>query len=169
MGYDPESYTLHQLDEDHIGYSTISLLMGGPEVIFELTPLLEDEKWNALWLQLCKLHGAPESLIEKEFGRKVKLGDPGPWYARIPAYYAKITGDKSYAARAWDMFFNADSRQRTHFDMQKFEGVESLQPIFEISGVSTNNTAQWCLNAIELLEMIGDQLPEDNPILKDVQ
>ena len=47
--------------------------------------------------------------------------------------------------------------------MKKFNGIQSLQPIYEIKGVSTNNTAQWCLNAIELLQMVGNQLPENNP------
>ena len=39
---------------------------------------------------------------------------------------------------------------------------ELLEPIYEVEGVSTNNTAQWCLNAIELLELVGDQIPEDH-------
>jgi hypothetical protein len=143
--------------------------MGGPEVIFELKPLLKSEKWDKLWMQFCKLYASPEELVEKEFDRKVKLGDPGPWYARLPAYYAKITGDKTYAKRAWDMFFDAESRWQTDFNMHKFEGIESLQPIQEIRGVSTNNTAQWCLNAIEILELIGDQLPEDNPRIQEAK
>ena len=33
------------------------------------------------------------------------------------------------------------------------------EPIDEIRNVSTNNTAQWCLNAIELLELVPDQMP----------
>jgi hypothetical protein len=51
--------------------------------------------------------------------------------------------------------------------MQKFEGIQSLQPLYEVRGVSTNNTAQWCLNAIELLQMVGSELPEDNPRIQD--
>jgi hypothetical protein len=173
MGYDPESYTLYQLDEKHIGYSIISILMGGSEVAFELTPLLQDEKWNALWLQFCKLHGAPQSFTEKEFGRDVKLGANSPLYARIPAYYAQAKGDTSYAARAWKEFFNASSSgSKTNFNLHKFSGIESLQDVYEIGDpimYTTNNSVQWCLNAIQLLEMIGDQFPEDNPRLKDVK
>ena len=40
---------------------------------------------------------------------------------------------------------------------------ELLEPVYEVEGVSTNKTAQWCLNAIELLELVGDQIPEDHP------
>ena len=168
LGYDPETYKLYRLDENDIGYSHLSVLMGGPEVAFELTHLLQNKKWDKLWMQFCKLYAAPKEVIEKEFGKDVKLGDPGPWYARLPAYYAKVTGDKTYSARAWDEFFNAGAkRYHTYFDMQKFDGIESLQPVYEVKGVSTNNTAQWCLNAIELLQLVGNSLPEDNLRIQD--
>jgi hypothetical protein len=171
FGYDPETYKLHRLDENDIGYSHLSVLMGGPEVAFELSHLLQDKKWDKLWMQFCKLYAAPENEIEKEFDKAVKLGDPGPWYARLPAYYAKMTGDKAYAVRAWNEFFNAGARRyHTDFNMQLFDGVQSLQPVYEVKGVSTNNTAQWCLNAIELLQLIGEQLPENYPqIMEDAQ
>ena len=168
FGYDPETYKLFRLDTNDIGYSHLSVLMGGPEVAFELSHLLKDKKWDKLWMQFCKLYAAPKEVIEKEFGKDVKLGDPGPWYARLPAYYAKVTGDKTYADRAWDEFFNAGAKRfHTDFDMQKFDGIESLQPVYEVKGVSTNNTAQWCLNAIELLQLVGNELPEDNPRIQD--
>lgn len=168
FGYDPATYKLHRLDENHIGSAHLSVLMGGPEVAFELSHLLKDKKWNKLWMQFCKLYAAPKEEIEKEFGKSVELGNPGSWYARLPAYYAKVTGDKSYAARAWDEFLNARARYyHTDFTMQKFEGIQSLQPLYEVRGVSTNNTAQWCLNAIELLQLVGDQLPEDNPRIQN--
>ncbi len=168
FGYDPETYKLYRLNDDDIGSAHLSVLMGGPEVAFELTHLLQNKKWDKLWMQFCKLYAAPKEEIEKEFGRDVKLGDPGSWYARLPAYYANVTGDKTYSARAWDEFFNAKARYyHTDFNMQKFNGIESLQPVYEVRGVSTNNTAQWCLNAIELLQLVGNELPEDNPIIQD--
>lgn len=168
FGYDPKTYKLYRLDDNDIGFSHLSVLMGGPEVAFELTHILQDEKWDKLWMQFCKLYAAPEKEIKKEFGKAVRLGNPGSWYARLPAYYARVTGDKTYAARAWDEFFNAQARYyHTDFNMQKFDGIESLQPVYEVRGVSTNNTAQWCLNAIELLQLIGDQIPEDNPRIQN--
>ena len=70
--------------------------------------------------------------------------------------------------RAWDEFLNAKARYyHTDFTMKKFNGIQSLQPIYEVRGVSTNNTAQWCLNAIELLQMVGDQIPENNPVFQE--
>ncbi len=49
------------------------------------------------------------------------------------------------------------------FDAQPLTGPMVLKPLIEIRGVSTNSTSQWCLNAIELLELAGDKLPEHNP------
>lgn len=168
FGYDPETYRLYQLNPDDIGYSHLSVLMGGPEVAFELTNLIDNPKWEALWMQFCRLYAQPVDTVKKEFGVGVKLGDPAPWYARLPAYFANKTGSWDYAKVAWEMFFNAHSEWgNTNFKMEKFDGIESLEPIYEVKGVSTNNTAQWCLNAIELLELIGKQLPEDNPRVQD--
>ena len=43
-------------------------------------------------------------------------------------------------------------------------GAATVKPLQEVPFISTNSTAQWCLNAIQLLEMIGDKLPEKHPL-----
>lgn len=169
MGYDPATYKLYQLDEKDIGYSHLSVLMGGPEVAFELTPLLDNDEWDRLWLQFCKFYGQPVEVIEKEFGQKVKLGDPELWYARLPAYYAHSTGEEAWAEKAWHDFLGKSGWERsyTNFNMQLADVPGILRPVYEVKGVSTNNTAQWCLNAIELLELVGDKLPEEHPVFNE--
>ncbi|WP_294067461.1 hypothetical protein [Proteiniphilum sp. UBA1028] len=158
MGYNPETYQLYQLTQEDIGYSHLSVLMGGPEMAYELTDLLDDADWTRLWMQFTRLYGASKEEIFREFGVSVKLGDPGHWYARLPAYYAHKTGQRKWARRAWYDFLNT----HTHFEPKLFDNIETLEPVYEVEGVSTNNTAQWGLNAIQLLEMIGDQLPEEH-------
>lgn len=168
FGYDPKTCKVYQLNASDIGASHLSVLMGGPEVAFECSRLLQNKKWDECWLQFCKLYGSPKEEVEKEFGRDVELGKPGSWYARLPAYYAKVTGDAAYAKRAWDEFLDAKPRYyHTDFSADRFDGIQTLQPVYEVKGVSTNNTAQWCLNAIELLQMVGDLLPEDNPLFQN--
>lgn len=166
MGYDPATFKLYQLDKEDIGYSHLSVLMGGPEVAFELTPLINDKKWSKLWLQFCKLYGQPAESVEKEFGRKVELGRAGPWYARLPAYYAREKGKEDWARKAWDYFLKDRGTEdnNTIFNKKLIDKPEILEPVYEVEGVSTNKTAQWCLNAIELLELVGDQLPDDHPL-----
>ncbi len=78
FGYDPTTNKVYRLNENDIGYSHLSVLMGGPEIAFELGPLLNDEKWDELWLLFSRLYGAPSEIIEKEFGKRANLGDPGP-------------------------------------------------------------------------------------------
>jgi hypothetical protein len=168
MGYDPATYKLYQLDKEDIGHSHLSVLMGGPEVVFELNDLLDEEEWDKLWLQFCKLYGMPEDSVESEFGRKVKLGDSNMWSARLPAYYAKTTGRIEWADKAWNNFLRKHrwGRGYLYFDKKLAEGSHLLEPIYEVEGVSTNSTAQWCLNAIELLELVGNQIPENHPLFK---
>lgn len=164
FGYDPETAKIYQLGPDHIGTSHLSVLMGGPEIAFELTQLLDNKQWDRLWLQFTKIYGASEEAIEEEFGLNRRLGDAGPWYARLPAYYAKVKTNEHYARRAWEDFLGRSEYDvLTDFEMRKYEGRNTLEPVYEVEGVSTNNTAQWSLNAIQLLELIGDELPEGHP------
>ncbi|MCM4157241.1 hypothetical protein DHD80_14635 [Gramella sp. AN32] len=168
FGYDPKTFKLYRLQEDDIGFLHLSVLMGGPEISYELTPLLESHEWDKLWLQFSKFYAAPLSEIKQEFGREVNLGDPGPWYSRMAAYYYSKTGDKKYAKRAWDTFLRDNAwGGYTTFNSRSFSNLESLETIDEVDGVSTNNTAQWALNAIELLEFAGDQIPENHPRFKE--
>jgi hypothetical protein len=162
LGYNPDDNSLHQLSPSDIGFIHLSVLMGGPEVAFELTPLLNEPKWTNLWLQFAKLYGAPADSIKKEFGQSVQLGKPGVWYARLPAYYARMKDKPSWAARAWNEFLH----HRINFSPEYFNTLETLEPISEVKGISTNATAQWGLNAIELLELIGDQIPDNPGIFK---
>ena len=89
----------------------------------------------------------------------------GHWYARMAAYAAYVKNDPKLAQRAWKDFLTADPRGESlqTFSFKKIEGAGVPLPVDEVSGVSTNNTAQWCLNAIELLEMVGKHLPESDP------
>ncbi len=169
FGYNPQTYELSYLNKKDIGFSHLSVLMGGPEVAFELTTLLNNKKWDKLLLQFCKLYGAPSDSVKKELGRRIQLGTLGSMYARLPAYYSMTTANNSYAKIAWNNFLGLDSnRVKAPFEIELVESNNILEPVYEIKNVSTNYTAQWCLNAIELLELIGNQLPESHPcILND--
>ncbi len=160
FGYDPATQKMHMLN-DELGYSHLSVLMGGPEVAFELTDLLRDSNWNRLWLQFCELWGAPEEEIERAFGKRAALGRQGHWYARLPAYVADVKNSPQMADKAWTWLLNEETKSQ--FDPTLVEGANALKPLEEVPGISTNNTAQWCLNAIQLLELVGDQMPEQHP------
>jgi hypothetical protein len=167
FGYDPASNHIHQLHPGDIGHEHLATLMGGMEMGFELSPLLNNKDWNRLFLQYCALYGAPAEDIKAAFGGAAsKLGDPAGDYARMPAYAYFITKDPKHAKRAWDEFLPVTPGRfgggPNKFDSKLLTGPTVLKPLYEIRNVSTNSTAQWCLNAIELLQLAGDSMPEHN-------
>jgi hypothetical protein len=159
FGYDPATNKMYKLN-DELGYSHLSVLMGGPEVAFELTELLQNKTWDKLWLQFCELWGAPKEDIAKAFGKPADLGRQGHWYARLPAYVADVKNDPEMAERAWNWLL--DEETKAQFDSNTIQGADVLKPLEEVPSISTNNTAQWCLNAIQVLELVGDQMPEQH-------
>ena len=164
FGYDPATKKMYQLN-DTLGSSHLSVLMGGPEVIFELKEILQDKNFERLWLQFAKFYGSSKEEQMKEFGKFGKLGSLGPWYARLPAYTATVTKESRYADTAWKAFLSPGTNAQ--FTLVPVSGANSLKPLIEVKNISTNNTAQWCLNAIQLLELVGDKLPDKHPFWND--
>ena len=164
--YDPKTGKLTSNGNDSPGGLNLTTLMGGPEMAFELTDVLGNPEWTRLWAQYCELYGAPGDEVQKAFGVDVWLGDLSPDFARLPAYAARMKKDPKLAQRAWSAFLGGGMvrpGRASMFTPGKVEGPEVLNPIDELPRLSTNRTSQWCLNAIELLELIGEQMPEHNP------
>lgn len=159
-GYDPQTgmvYSLH----DRAGVPSLAALFGGPELMFEIDPLVDVPEWNDAFLQYCQYLDAPRDVQKKVLGGVVNTGRGGD-FARMAAYAAYKEKDAQLAARAWDQFLHPGRRTTMdRFDSRKIGGPEVPTPVDEIPDVSTNSTSQWCLNAIELLQMIGDELPPD--------
>jgi hypothetical protein len=73
-------------------------------------------------------------------------------YGRLAGYEYMTSKNPALAKKAWSLV-RVPPFTTTHFD-----GPAVLNPLDEIPGLSTNTTAQSCLEAIELLAMCGDQL-----------
>jgi YetA-like protein len=167
FGYDNKTGDMFQLSPTDIGQSHLSVLMGGPEVAYEISRYIKDPDWQRLWLQYCDMYGASQEETFKTFQKSVQLGDLSPHFCRLPAYYAFQKQDKKRAEQVWAIFLNAKYyKQNSEFPSKIVAVPEVLRSLWEVPNVSTNNTAQWCLNAIELLEMIGKDLPV-NSVLWD--
>ncbi|HRP05737.1 MAG TPA: hypothetical protein PLV87_12570, partial [Opitutaceae bacterium] len=66
------------------------------------------------------------------------------------------TGDSRLAHRAWSEFARDPGGRRFTADaVRMIRGPEVLRPVEELPGVSTNDTAQWGLAAIECLALLG--------------
>jgi hypothetical protein len=83
-------------------------------------------------------------------------------HARLTAYAARQKGDAALAARAWAEFYRGGGGQRAsgRFETRKIAGPAVLRPVEEAPWVSTNDTAQWGLAAIQCLALVGDAQPQ---------
>jgi hypothetical protein len=162
-GYDPETGQLYQLHDD-LFVPHLAALMGGPELNFEITPLVDLPEWNEAWLHYCRYLQAPEEEQRRVLGGVVNNGR-GPHYARMTAYAAYVTGDAGLAARAWREFLRPEAGRASRgvFAAQRVPGPDVPVAVDEVPRASTNNTAQWSLNAIQLLEMVGRFIPQSDP------
>jgi PcRGLX-like protein C-terminal alpha/alpha toroid domain/PcRGLX-like protein central beta sandwich domain/PcRGLX-like N-terminal RIFT barrel domain len=136
-GYDPKTRTLHQLTNDGRTPSLLPLF-GGPELMTEIIPIMHDPAWTAAWLDYCQKHARHE-----------------PDNARLTAYGAYMTKSADEGTRAWQQLMKFPMQ----FDSQVVSGPVVAEMVDEIDNVSTNATAQWCLNVIELLQTVPNQLP----------
>src|SRR5699024_2713899 len=115
-------------------------------------------------LNYSRLYSMPEDAPDRkpEYGR---IGDGSfkSWHARLTAYAAVKLDDPRLAKRTWKHLLGDPGWQRpeNRFKTVKITGPEALRPMEVSPWVSSNETAQWCLNAIQVLELIGDQIPED--------
>jgi hypothetical protein len=159
-GYDPATHTLHLLHPEQVSVPHLANLMGGPEVVMEMTPLINLPEWTEAWLNYCLYLQAPRDEQVKEIGGAVN-NCRGAMFSRMTGYAARETHDPKLAARAWNEFLGNRSSAVGHFASHKVTGADVPEAMDEISNVSTNDSAQWSLNAIELLELIGKNLPEN--------
>ena len=102
-GYDPQTGILAQLHDD-VEIPHLAALMGGPELMLELAPLLDDPAWNEAWLHYCRYLQAPPEEQIAALGAAYHSGR-GPHFARMTGYAAAHTQDPALARRAWNEFF----------------------------------------------------------------
>jgi PcRGLX-like protein C-terminal alpha/alpha toroid domain len=152
-GYDPKNGKMIPLLQDGYGVYNLTTIMGGAEVVFELNELIDHAGWRKAWKEYCLLTRAP-----KEVGARGRsTGNEGlageyAQFGRCAGYVYLESKNVALAKKAWTLV-RVPTYASTHL-----EGPAVLEPIDEVTGVTTNTTAQGCLEAIELLEMCGDQL-----------
>jgi hypothetical protein len=159
-GYDPKTGKLYALEEK-VGTYNLATIMGGGEVVFELNTLIEHEGWKKAWNQYCRLHLAKEDVVTRDMATG-KEGEDGQYArpGRLSGYLYMQTKNPAYAAKAWAGVTGGPMRPRgPRYATVKVEGPEVVTPIDEVPNLSTNGTAQGCLELIEVLEMCGDRMP----------
>ena len=87
--------------------------MGGGEVVFELNTLIDHAGWKKAWEQYCRLHTAPQDVIERDKATGTE-GKRRPVRASGPALRLSLHVDEepAYAKKAWAGVTGGPNRPR---------------------------------------------------------
>jgi len=149
------------------GYNLVNN-MGGPEVMFELNTIVDHPQWQKIWLQYCRLSGAPADVIKQDQTTGTE-GANGQYAGggRMAGYVYFMTKNAAFGQRALGGISVTGSGYSGQFqNLVHLDNPDVLKPMDEPSGFGglvTNNVNQNSLNTIELLELCGDMLPTEVP------
>lgn len=163
--YDPESGHLRYIGEFATGGSHLALCMGAAQIWMELADIIEDEEWEKMIADFGVFYfDTPKEKERKSKGiTQSREFDHGYMAASMAAYGAHYYKDSTLANKVWKSLFDVIY---TFSDKKGFEPVTVQENIFskgllEIPWISTNVTAQWCLNIIVALELIKQELKKN--------
>lgn len=163
MGYDPETGRLYALD-DRAGLYNLATIMGGAEVAMELSLMLDDERWQRLWLQYCRLYSAPKEVVLAD----MKTGTEGADASyvrdgRLAGYVFRQTGQDAFKQATIDaLLARARGGRFGGGPIRRVEGPAALNPI-DLGPANTNSASQNGLEVISMLGAVGDLLPAELP------
>lgn len=145
LGYDPATYELsYEGDTAVTSTSHLMLIMGGFEIMNELQEMVPNKAFWAAYLD----HNARYHRVTRNAFR----------ISRLKAYAACQNHDPELARLAWrEMFRYSDQAQHYDFNAYPVGAPEVPSPITESPFTNTNDAALWSLDAIYMLETIGDQ------------
>lgn len=170
MGYDPATGQLYDIGYDVDFYYLMVMIFGGAEVLFELDGLLDVPEFDAALVAFAEAYNLMEPERIRAVGPKALNplfgSDNIPstvWYARMTAWAAHKKNDPALARRAWMELLGGRGGTLPGPSVvtrtMRVEGPAVLEPRDEIRGLQTNNSAQWSLNYIQLLALVGDHAP----------
>lgn len=161
--YDPASGHLGYIGENTNG-SHLALCMGGPQTWFELAELLEDEEFKDMLADYGAFYWLPkEEKIRLTDGKVTTKGWSYPYMAAaIAAYGANRKKDEKLGYQVWQVLVHslAGRDKKDEFKADVVENYFNNEKLVEMFWISTNFTAQWCLNTIVALGLAEEYLPE---------
>lgn len=138
-----------------LSVSHLSAVFGLPEICGELLRVLDVPAFRTAWLQYCTLYSASASAQRDALGHELGKLNLSQGHARLLAYAASQTGDRTLGQRAWSQFLAGRAGSTFEdFVLERVRVPEVLYDIDEAPRVSTNSTAQWGLGAISLLALV---------------
>ncbi|HVZ63882.1 MAG TPA: Tat pathway signal sequence domain protein [Lacunisphaera sp.] len=149
-------------ETQRVGVSHLDAVFGLVELCAELIELFDVPEFKRAWLDYCYLYNAGPEEQKKQLGQALRGTALEQGHSRLTAYAARMRNDPALAQRAWKEFGRGPGarRPRGKFETRRISGPAVLRPVDEAPYVSSNDTAQWGLAAIECLALAGDSLPE---------
>ncbi|MGQ3053167.1 MAG: exo-rhamnogalacturonan lyase family protein, partial [Roseateles sp.] len=161
-GYEPtgpNEGAFHNVSGNKVSASHLSAVFGGMEMMTELAELIDEPAFKQAWIQYCELYNAPREQQVKALGVPHGGGTVlSVGHSRLTAYAARQKQDQALAQRAWREFLADDPRGVKTLKTTRIVGPLALNQVNEASWISTNDTAQWGLAAIQNLALIGEHL-----------
>jgi hypothetical protein len=147
---------------DKPSFSNLNGVFGVVEMNSELLTLVDVPEYRKTWLQYCRTYNAPKEEVAALLGQVPGGRGMSDTNSRMTAYAAYQLRDRALALRAWREFFASDwlKRGSPRHTVRRIDGPAVLRPVDEMSGISTNGSAQWGLAAIQHLALGGDTLDE---------
>ncbi|MDP0499947.1 MAG: twin-arginine translocation signal domain-containing protein [Verrucomicrobiota bacterium JB022] len=158
-GFNVESKELIPPDDIKVGVSHLSAVFGLTEMCAELIQLFDVPEFKEAWLQYCTLYNASGEEQQEALGTSLRGTSLRVAHSRLTAYAAKLKNDPELGARAWKEFYAHEWGPRPTIETRRLTGPAVLNPIDEAAWVSTNDSAQWGLAAIQNLALVPDALP----------
>ncbi|MDQ8203219.1 hypothetical protein [Pelagicoccus sp. SDUM812003] len=156
FGYNPDTKEMLPPEHNTPGVSHLSAVFGLVEICAELIELIDNPEFKDAWLQYCTLYNAPEEEQEAVLGTSFRPNLMQA-HSRLTAFAAHQKGDSELGQRAWKEFSREWGGKKT-IGTIRIEGPDTLNPIDEAAWVSTNDSSQWGLAAIQNLALVSNAL-----------
>ena len=159
--FDPETKEMTEPQGIRPRADHLKIMFGLPEVLSEIIELIDIPEFEAAWLKYCWLWNASREQMKKELGEAIKKPSIGSAHSRLTAYASVRMKDAELAERAAAEFNRRDWQKRNKRETEFVSGPDVLNSVNEASWVSTNNTAQWGLSAIQTSALIPEALSKE--------
>lgn len=161
--YDPQSGHLGYIGESAAGGSHLAVCMGGPQTWMELTECLDDPIFSDMLAEFGEFYyKTPEEKESASNGIIRGVWWPYPYMAAgLVSYSAKYQNKPELAYKVWQVLVHslAGRNKNEGFDKDIVKNYFNTENLDEMFWISTNFTAQWCLNTIVALELTKEWLP----------
>lgn len=161
--YDPVTRELSAPAGEPLMVSHLSIMFGLPEVVTEVVELIDVPEFKEAWIQYGTLLYASADEQNEQLGSTVKNPGSKVAHSRVMAYAAAQSGNEALKLNAAKSFFTPPKKERRKpvFETKEISGTAVLNPVNEAAWVTTNDSAQWGLSAIQVSALISEVISED--------